>query len=150
MDDTTTAEIAAAAARVAEVEGAIREARVDLDRALGHAQDDEVMQRGDQAAIVRTSGRSREHARKAGRRYFRTVLRTGPKGEAWVSLPSEQGVHSDAEYEIRSESRSGAVRARISGKALLELREKQKADYVAEDPKGRSDIWLVDVSDYLS
>lgn len=119
-------------------------ARVDLDRALAYIQQDG--KRGDQSVLSLVTRKSRETLRRVARSYYRSIIDWGADGSAWISMPADT-IHADAEYEIR-DSDKVTVLTRVPGSFLIDLRENQLANYLAESSE-RTNIWRVDVSPLL-
>lgn len=117
-----------------------------LNDAIVDALRSDVQERGDQRIITEITGFSREYLRTLTRTYYRSIIRRGDHGEAWISMPSDN-VHAHVNYEIRAEDKK-TVLARVKGQQLLDERQDQLTRYRAEK-RGRTNIALVDVSLWL-
>ncbi|RUQ19838.1 hypothetical protein [Kocuria sp. HSID16901] len=140
-----------------ELEERTQQAQAAQEEALGRAQalndaivdalNSDVQERGDQRIITDITGFSREYLRTLTRTYYRSIIRRGQNGEAWISMPSNN-VHAHVDYEIRAEDKK-TVLARVKGQQLLDERQDQLTRYRAAK-RGRTNIALVDVSLWLS
>lgn len=129
-------------------------ARSSQETSLGHSQElnDAIIdalaakERGDYRIVSEITGYSREYLRTLTRTYYRSIIRRGDRGQAWISMPGNN-VHAHAEYEIRDTDKK-TVLARVSGQELLDERQDQLGRYLTEKPN-RTSIALVDVSRWL-
>lgn len=142
----------------AQLEERTQQAQAAQEEALGRSQElndaildalsSDVQERGDQRIITDITGFSREYLRTLTRTYYRSIIRRGVEGQAWISMPSDN-VHSHVDYEIRAEDKK-TVLARVKGQQLLDERQDQLERYLTEETdRDRTNIALVDVSLWL-
>lgn len=119
------------------------EAQAELYESL--AREMESPEHGQIQRLAEITGLSRETLRRLGKTYYRSILHWNGD-EALIKQPSDS-LHPEVVYEIRDTDRK-TVLAKVRGQEIIDLRHRQLADYLANNPD-RTNISLVDVSSLL-
>ncbi|TSD94863.1 hypothetical protein FOS14_19675 [Skermania sp. ID1734] len=141
LADLSLEDLIAAHGRLAAAEESVRAAMYErISNEL------EFAGHGRLSELARITGLSREKLRQLRRPYYRSIVRRDGESAAYIKQPSDN-VHPDVDYQIRDTDRT-TVLAVVPGQTILDLRRRQLAAYLTEDPR-RTNISMVDVAELL-